>query len=188
MVGENAAHFLVSLCLFSNLDARKKYKMWSSQFSSPAYGSWNMPMWQTRQQPSFNVSTYVCFLFGIFVVIISVFIGNTRELDLFFYLFQLAGGTASMQQLKERLEKDLLEVYLLMIRNLRALEWKGEEDRSKTKSLSLSWTCRSLLKLLGLKYWQAVMQQKEDSGMSTLILFLMVISHGTFFTYSIYNV
>jgi len=25
---------------------------------------------------------------------------------------QLAGGTASMQQLKERLEKDLLEVYI----------------------------------------------------------------------------
>lgn len=28
----------------------------------------------------------------------------------FIYHFQLAGGTASMQQLKERLEKDLLEV------------------------------------------------------------------------------
>lgn len=30
-----------------------------------------------------------------------------------FYIIQLAGGTASMQQLKERLEKDLLEVYCL---------------------------------------------------------------------------
>lgn len=34
---------------------------------------------------------------------------------------QLAGGTASMQQLKERLEKDLLEVYILTIEPLSIL-------------------------------------------------------------------
>jgi hypothetical protein len=35
----------------------------------------------------------------------------TWDLILISFHFQLAGGTASMQQLKERLEKDLLEVY-----------------------------------------------------------------------------
>ena len=34
-----------------------------------------------------------------------------------FFLVQLAGGTASMQQLKERLEKDLLEVRFTAMRH-----------------------------------------------------------------------
>ena len=37
---------------------------------------------------------------------------DTVEID-FIYHMQLAGGTASMQQLKERLEKDLLEVDIM---------------------------------------------------------------------------
>lgn len=80
---------------------------------------------------------------------------------------KLAGGTASMQQLKERLEKDLLEVYLLPAK-LFFLKIKACRFRIylqififTTHSLLL---CRNLLKLLELKCWPVETQLKEDTG------------------------
>lgn len=73
---------------------------------------------------------------------------------------KLAGGTASMQQLKERLEKDLLEVYLLPAK-LFFLSKLEQIFIFTTHSLLL---CRNLLKLLELKCWPVETQLKEDTG------------------------
>jgi len=79
-------------------------------------------------------------------------------------LCQLAGGTSSMQQLKERLEKDLIEV---LCPKLFSSVFKAIPVFMMAKIIhwSLYLCFRSLLTQLELKCWQAVTQQKEDSGL-----------------------
>lgn len=89
---------------------------------------------------------------------------------------QLAGGTASMQQLKERLEKDLLEVpfpiWILTVPLPHLCTWSCSRIAFsfyllRLSSLILHLVCaasRSLLRQRESKYWLVEMLQKGDSG------------------------
>ncbi|KAG7944536.1 hypothetical protein I3843_15G106800 [Carya illinoinensis] len=96
---------------------------------------------------------------------------NKCDVDIRRELFSsilLAGGTASMQQLKERLEKDLLEVYLRPLYFIKFCSFVPLTPNS--------W---SLLKLLELKYWRAEMQQRGDSVFGSEGVYWLLSVHSS---------
>lgn len=87
-------------------------------------------------------------VFEAFHISISLYFFTWKIKIDFFYHMQLAGGTASMQQLKERLEKDLLEVYILTNDPLSIL-FRVQGFISWNETFCLCLFCRLELNIFG---------------------------------------
>lgn len=89
-----------------------------------------------------------------------------------------------MQQLKERLEKDLLEVKLSLLFYFRLFQLGGCLMYDMVKSDYIGFlifpNSRKLLKQLELKCWQVVIQQRGDSGLDTKFLLHRLEAHLCF--------